>query len=76
MSFRILALSGGGFLGLFSVRLLARLEEVAGRPIRRSFDLLCGTRQEPSRRSPSRSRFRCGRSREPSPSTGRSSSRR
>ena len=43
MAFRILALSGGGFLGLFSVRLLARMEDALGRPIARSFDLICGT---------------------------------
>jgi uncharacterized protein len=43
MPFRILALSGGGYLGLYSVRLLARLEEIAGRPIAQSFDLICGT---------------------------------
>jgi uncharacterized protein len=43
MPFRILALSGGGYLGLYSVRLLARFEETAGRPIARSFDLICGT---------------------------------
>ncbi len=43
MGFRILALSGGGFLGLFSVRLLARIEEAMGRPVAQSFDLICGT---------------------------------
>lgn len=43
MAFRILALSGGGFLGLFSIRILSRLEEVVERPIGRSFDLICGT---------------------------------
>lgn len=43
MTFRILSLSGGGFLGLFSVRVLSRFEEVIGRPIGRSFDLICGT---------------------------------
>jgi uncharacterized protein len=43
MAFRILALSGGGYLGLYSVRLLSRLEATAGRPIGRSFDLICGT---------------------------------
>lgn len=43
MAFRILALSGGGFLGLFSVRILARMEAALGRPIGRSFDLVCGT---------------------------------
>lgn len=43
MAFRILALSGGGYLGLFSLRILRLLEEVAGRPIGQSFDLMCGT---------------------------------
>lgn len=43
MAFRILCLSGGGFLGLFSVRLIARMEEAIGRPIGQSFDLICGT---------------------------------
>lgn len=43
MAFRILALSGGGFLGLFSLRILSRMEAALGRPIARSFDLICGT---------------------------------
>lgn len=41
--FRILALSGGGYLGLFSAHVLARIEEVTGGPLARNFDLLCGT---------------------------------
>lgn len=43
MAFRILALSGGGYLGLYSVHVLARMEAVAGKPIARCFDLLSGT---------------------------------
>lgn len=41
--FRILALSGGGYLGLYSAALLAALEEQAGEPIGRRFDLVAGT---------------------------------
>lgn len=41
----ILALSGGGYRGLFSARLLARIETelLAGRPIGEHFDLIAGT---------------------------------
>ena len=41
--FHILALSGGGFRGLFTARVLAGLEEAAGKPIGQCFDLICGT---------------------------------
>lgn len=41
--FQILALSGGGYLGLYSCDILARLEERAGRPIGSCFDLIAGT---------------------------------
>ena len=41
--FRILALSGGGFLGLYTARVLAELEERAGEPLGRRFDLIAGT---------------------------------
>lgn len=41
--FNILALSGGGFRGLFTAVVLARLEEQIGRPIARCFDLICGS---------------------------------
>jgi patatin-like phospholipase/acyl hydrolase len=41
--FRILALSGGGFLGLFTAQVLAGLEGRAGEPLGRRFDLLAGT---------------------------------
>lgn len=40
---RILALSGGGYLGLYSAALLAALEEQIGEPIGRRFDLIAGT---------------------------------
>lgn len=43
MAFRILALSGGGFLGLFSAQVLANLEKKSGRPIGEGFDLIAGT---------------------------------
>jgi uncharacterized protein len=41
--FRVLALSGGGYLGLYSAAVLAALEEQAGEPIGRRFDLIAGT---------------------------------
>lgn len=41
--FQILALSGGGYLGLYSSEILARLEDRAGRPIGSCFDLIAGT---------------------------------
>ena len=40
---QILALSGGGFRGLYTAKLLASLEEATGKPIGRHFDLLAGT---------------------------------
>jgi patatin-like phospholipase/acyl hydrolase len=43
MPFQILAMSGGGFLGLYTAEVLARLEELAGRPLARCFDLVSGT---------------------------------
>lgn len=43
MSFRILALTGGGFFGYYTACVLARLEEQADRPLARQFDLLAGT---------------------------------
>jgi len=42
VTFRILALSGGGYLGLYSARILTRLEAAAGKPIARCFDLISG----------------------------------
>jgi patatin-like phospholipase/acyl hydrolase len=41
--FRILALSGGGYLGLYTAAVLAALEEQVGEPIGRRFDLIAGT---------------------------------
>ncbi len=42
--FRILALSGGGFRGLFTAGVLAGLEEhIYPKPIGQCFDLICGT---------------------------------
>ena len=41
--FQILALSGGGYLGLYAAEILARMEERAGRPIGSCFDLIAGT---------------------------------
>lgn len=43
MSFQILSLSGGGFLGLYSAAVLAELERTTGRPIASSCNLLAGT---------------------------------
>lgn len=41
--FRILALAGGGYLGLYSACVLARLEALAREPLGRRFDLIAGT---------------------------------
>lgn len=41
--FRILALAGGGYLGLYTACVLAELEERAGEPLARRFDLIAGT---------------------------------
>ena len=41
--FRVLALSGGGYLGLYTAALLAELEERVGEPLGRRFDLIAGT---------------------------------
>jgi patatin-like phospholipase/acyl hydrolase len=38
-----LALTGGGFRGLFTARILEKIEEAYGQPIGRCFDLLSGT---------------------------------
>jgi len=43
LPFRLLALSGGGFLGLYTAQVLAGLEERASAPFGRRFDLLAGT---------------------------------
>lgn len=41
--FRILALSGGGFLGLYTAVVLAQIEQRIGEPLGRRFDLIAGT---------------------------------
>jgi uncharacterized protein len=41
--FQILSLSGGGYRGLFTARILADLEERIGAPIGTRFDLIAGT---------------------------------
>ena len=41
--FRILALSGGGYLGVYTATVLAALEDQAGEPLGRRFDLIAGT---------------------------------
>lgn len=41
--FRILALSGGGYLGLYAAVVLAELEARVGEPLGRRFDLIAGT---------------------------------
>ena len=41
--FRVLSLSGGGYLGVYTAALLAALELRAGEPLGRRFDLLAGT---------------------------------
>lgn len=42
-TYHVLALSGGGFRGLYTATILAELESVLGRPIASHFDLICGT---------------------------------
>lgn len=41
--FQILSLSGGGYRGLYTATVLARLEKEAGKPLGRCFDLIAGT---------------------------------
>lgn len=41
--FRILSLAGGGYLGFYTACVLAQLEEQAGEPLGRRFDLIAGT---------------------------------
>lgn len=43
MPFQILAISGGGYRGLYTAEVLARLEAQAGRPLGQCFDLISGT---------------------------------
>ncbi|MDR2881686.1 MAG: patatin-like phospholipase family protein [Azoarcus sp.] len=42
-TYHVLALSGGGYRGLYTATVLAELETVLGRPISSHFDLICGT---------------------------------
>lgn len=42
-SFHVLALSGGGFRGLYTATVLKELESDFGAPIANHFDLICGT---------------------------------
>ena len=42
-TFHILALDGGGARGIYSARVLARIEENLGAPVRDCFDLIAGT---------------------------------
>jgi hypothetical protein len=41
--FQVLALSGGGYRGLFSAMILEEMEARAGKPLRDCFDLIAGT---------------------------------
>jgi hypothetical protein len=41
--FHVLALSGGGYRGLYSACILRQLEETLGKPLAQHFDLICGT---------------------------------
>ena len=43
MTFQILSLSGGGFLGLYTAAVLAELEERSGKRLSECFDLISGT---------------------------------
>jgi len=41
--YHVLALSGGGYRGLYTATILRQLEETLGRPLAQHFDLICGT---------------------------------
>lgn len=43
MTFQILSLSGGGYRGLFTIELLAKIEADAGKPLYQCFDMIAGT---------------------------------
>lgn len=43
MPYQILSLSGGGYMGLYTASVLARIESQTGRPIADAFDLIAGT---------------------------------
>lgn len=42
-TYHVLALSGGGYRGLYTATILSELEAALGRPIASHFDLICGT---------------------------------
>ncbi len=42
-AFRVLSIDGGGIRGVFAAKVLADLEAETRRPLRRCFDLICGT---------------------------------
>lgn len=42
-TYHVLALSGGGYRGLYTATVLAELEQLLGKPLARHFDLICGT---------------------------------
>lgn len=42
-AFHVLALSGGGYRGLYTATVLQELEVALGRPLAHHFDLICGT---------------------------------
>jgi len=42
-TYHVLALSGGGYRGLYTATVLAQLEAALGRPLASHFDLICGT---------------------------------
>ncbi len=42
-TYQVLALSGGGFRGLYTATVLEILEQAAGTPLANKFDLICGT---------------------------------
>ena len=44
-TYHVLALSGGGYRGLYTATVLAELEAVLGRPIASHFDLICGNQR-------------------------------
>src|SRR5690348_14321201 len=43
MPFQILSLSGGGYFGLYTISILADIEEHIGAPLGTRFDLIAGT---------------------------------
>lgn len=42
-TYHVLALSGGGYRGLYTATILKELESTLGHPLARHFDLICGT---------------------------------